>query len=78
MPELSPKTIYSYWRNKRNKLMRNVSRQFDGIMPFRIKSKDIKIHEIVNLLEYLNSMKIEYDIIIETKDKDAVKPRTGS
>jgi hypothetical protein len=36
-------------------------------MPIRIKSIDITVQDVVNLIEYMNALGVSYDLIIETK-----------
>jgi len=38
-------------------------------MPIRIDSKNITIKEIVDLLEYLQNLKLEYQIMIYSDDE---------
>jgi hypothetical protein len=46
-------------------------------MPIRISSQNVTMTQLIDLFEMLKDNNIEYDLIIETKDKEGSK-RTGS
>lgn len=37
-------------------------------MPIRINSKEIKVKDVVNLMDYMDLIGIKYDLVFELKD----------